>query len=50
MKETAINKLHDMIDQDIISSKDIVNCLYHYMSGDELNEFVEFVEDELVNY
>lgn len=47
MKNQAIEKLNDMIEQGIVNAEFLSIALFNYMSGSELNEFVEFVEDEL---
>jgi hypothetical protein len=47
MKKEAGEKLNDMIDQGIVNVDFMSKALYNWMSGSELHEFVEFLEDEL---
>ena len=47
MKEQAAEKLNDMIDEGSVNLEMIQKALFNWMSGSELNEFVEFLEDEL---
>ena len=47
MKKEAFNKLQNMITEGSVDAEMLLNCISNWMSGDELTEFVERVEDEL---
>ena len=50
MKRDTIQKLESYKDDGFIDMDDMIVALGNYMSGRELEEFVEFIEDEYVKY
>lgn len=44
MKNTDIV---DLVEEHDVSAEDLARALFNYMSGDELEEFVDFLSDEL---
>lgn len=49
MKRDTLQKLDNYKNDGFIDIDDMISALGNYMSGRELEEFVEFIEDEYVN-
>jgi hypothetical protein len=50
MKRDTLQKLEDYKNDGFIDMDDMIVALGNWMSGSELKEFVEFIEDEYVKY
>ena len=50
MKKEDLQKLEDYKNDGFIDLDDMIIALGNYMSGRELKDFVEFIEDEYVKF